>query len=73
MLAEDAKMTMPPLPSWYSGREQITAFLRGFALASGRNAERAAINRATNGAVAQTLTSIVVVLILIDMIWKPGA
>jgi RNA polymerase sigma-70 factor (ECF subfamily) len=33
MLAEDARMTMPPLPSWYSGRDQIAAFLRGNALA----------------------------------------
>src|SRR4029453_3193140 len=30
MLAEDAKMTMPPLPSWYSGREQVAAFLGAF-------------------------------------------
>src|SRR5437764_12202426 len=33
MLAEDARMAMPPLPSWYSGRDQIAAFLRGNALA----------------------------------------
>jgi RNA polymerase sigma-70 factor (ECF subfamily) len=33
MLAEDARMTMPPLPNWYSGRDQIAAFLRGYALA----------------------------------------
>ena len=33
MLAEDARMTMPPLPSWYSGRDQVAAFLRGHALA----------------------------------------
>jgi RNA polymerase sigma-70 factor (ECF subfamily) len=33
MLAEDARMTMPPLPSWYSGRDQVAAFLRGNALA----------------------------------------
>jgi RNA polymerase sigma-70 factor (ECF subfamily) len=32
MLAEDARMTMPPLPSWYSGRDQVAAFLRGYAL-----------------------------------------
>jgi RNA polymerase sigma-70 factor, ECF subfamily len=32
MLAEDARMTMPPLPSWYSGRDQIAAFLRGSTL-----------------------------------------
>jgi RNA polymerase sigma-70 factor (ECF subfamily) len=29
MLADDARMTMPPLPSWYSGRPQVAAFLRG--------------------------------------------
>ena len=29
MLTEDARMTMPPLPTWYSGREQIAAFLAG--------------------------------------------
>ena len=29
MLAEDAKLVMPPLPAWYSGREQVTAFLTG--------------------------------------------
>jgi RNA polymerase sigma-70 factor, ECF subfamily len=33
MLTEDARMTMPPLPSWYSGRGQVAAFLRGHALA----------------------------------------
>jgi RNA polymerase sigma-70 factor (ECF subfamily) len=33
MLAEDARMTMPPLPSWYGGRDEIAAFLRGYALA----------------------------------------
>jgi RNA polymerase sigma-70 factor (ECF subfamily) len=32
MLAEDARMTMPPLPTWYSGREAIATFLRGWAL-----------------------------------------
>jgi RNA polymerase sigma-70 factor (ECF subfamily) len=33
MLAEDARMAMPPLPSWYSGRDQVAAFLREYALA----------------------------------------
>ena len=28
MLAEDARVTMPPLPTWYSGRAQVAAFLR---------------------------------------------
>jgi RNA polymerase sigma-70 factor, ECF subfamily len=32
MLAEDARITMPPLPSWYSGRDQVAAFLRRYAL-----------------------------------------
>jgi RNA polymerase sigma-70 factor, ECF subfamily len=36
MLAEDARMVMPPLPSWYSGREQVGAFLRGYPLRAGR-------------------------------------
>lgn len=26
-------MTMPPLPSWYRGRDQVAAFLRRYALA----------------------------------------
>jgi RNA polymerase sigma-70 factor (ECF subfamily) len=29
MLAEDAKLAMPPLPAWYRGREQVAAFLSG--------------------------------------------
>jgi RNA polymerase sigma-70 factor (ECF subfamily) len=33
MLAEDAKLAMPPLPSWYRGREQVATFLRGGPLA----------------------------------------
>ena len=28
MLADDARMTMPPWPSWYSGRDAIATFLR---------------------------------------------
>jgi RNA polymerase sigma-70 factor (ECF subfamily) len=32
MLAEDARITMPPFPSWYSGRDQVAAFLRGYPL-----------------------------------------
>jgi RNA polymerase sigma-70 factor, ECF subfamily len=27
MLAEDAKLAMPPLPTWYRGREQVALFL----------------------------------------------
>ena len=29
MLAEDARLLMPPLPSWYVGRDRVAAFLRG--------------------------------------------
>jgi hypothetical protein len=34
MLTEDARMTMPPLPSWYSGREAVASFLRGWPLSA---------------------------------------
>jgi RNA polymerase sigma-70 factor (ECF subfamily) len=30
MLAEDARVVMPPLPSWYAGRDQAAAFLRAY-------------------------------------------
>jgi RNA polymerase sigma-70 factor (ECF subfamily) len=33
MLAEDAVITMPPRPTWYSGREAVAAFLRRTPLA----------------------------------------
>jgi RNA polymerase sigma-70 factor (ECF subfamily) len=33
MLAEDAVLTMPPMPTWYRGREAIEVFLRDFAFA----------------------------------------
>jgi RNA polymerase sigma-70 factor, ECF subfamily len=33
MLTDDARMTMPPLPSWYLGRDATAVFLRGWALA----------------------------------------
>ncbi len=32
MLAEDATFSMPPLPTWYRGRDAIAAFLKRFAL-----------------------------------------
>ena len=37
------------------------------------NAELLAVNRTSTGLLMHTLASVVVVLILIDMIWKPGA
>jgi RNA polymerase sigma-70 factor (ECF subfamily) len=36
LLAEDARMVMPPLPSWYSGRAQIADFLRSYPFRTGR-------------------------------------
>jgi RNA polymerase sigma-70 factor, ECF subfamily len=32
MLADDARMTMPPWPSWYMGRDAIATFLRSWPL-----------------------------------------
>ena len=40
---------------------------------NGPNAELLAANRTQNGLVFHTATSAVLVLILVDMIWKPGA
>ena len=40
---------------------------------TGPNAELLALNRTSRGLVTHALASIVVVLIVIDMIWKPGA
>jgi uncharacterized membrane protein len=40
---------------------------------SGPNAELLALNRTSRGVLLHTLTSLVALLILIDMIWKPGA
>jgi uncharacterized membrane protein len=40
---------------------------------SGPNAELLALNRTQSGVVLHALTTIVVLLILADMIWKPGA
>lgn len=40
---------------------------------TGPNADLLALNRTSSGVIAHFLWSIVVLLILIDMIWKPGA
>lgn len=50
LLAEDVRMAMPPLPIWYSGRVQVAAFLRRYAL-SGRKSWRL-VPTAANGQVA---------------------
>jgi RNA polymerase sigma-70 factor, ECF subfamily len=36
MLAEDARLVMPPLPTWVCGREQVAAFLRAYPLSGAR-------------------------------------
>jgi len=36
MLAENATIAMPPMPTWYRGREAVAAFLRGWPLAGER-------------------------------------
>jgi hypothetical protein len=40
---------------------------------TGPNAELLALNRTSNGVLLHALASLAVLLILIDMIWKPGA
>ena len=35
MLAEDATMAMPPMPTWFAGRDAVAAFLRRRPLAGG--------------------------------------
>ena len=40
---------------------------------SGSSAELLAINRTSRGVLFHALTSVVLLLILIDMVWKPGA
>ena len=40
---------------------------------AGPNAELLALNRTSNGVLLHALGSLVVLLILIDMIWKPGS
>jgi RNA polymerase sigma-70 factor (ECF subfamily) len=32
LLADDARITMPPLPSWFDGRDAVGTFLRGWTL-----------------------------------------
>ena len=39
----------------------------------GRNAELLAVNRTQRGLVMHALTTLILLLILVDMIWKPGA
>jgi RNA polymerase sigma-70 factor (ECF subfamily) len=36
MLADDVTMAMPPLPTWYRGRDAVAAFLEGWPLSGGQ-------------------------------------
>jgi hypothetical protein len=40
---------------------------------TGSNAELRALNRTTKGVLMHSLSSALALLLLIDMIWKPGA
>jgi hypothetical protein len=63
------------------GRQTGEAYMQGMTKAqelekagqSGPSAELLALNRTSRGLLLQVLSSVVVLLILIDMIWKPGA
>lgn len=63
------------------GQRANTAYVEGVKKAqelqaagqTGPNAELLALNRTSRGLVLQVLVSIIVLLIVIDMIWKPGA
>jgi RNA polymerase sigma-70 factor, ECF subfamily len=35
LLADDVRLAMPPLPSWFSGRDAVATFLRGWPLSAG--------------------------------------
>jgi RNA polymerase sigma-70 factor (ECF subfamily) len=50
MLGDDATLTMPPLPTWYQGREAVAAFLRGWPLAG--TAPRRMVPTRANGQLA---------------------
>jgi hypothetical protein len=63
------------------GRQTGAAYLEGVKKAqeleaagqTGPSAELLAINRTSKGLLFHTLTTITVLLIIIDMVWKPGA
>jgi hypothetical protein len=63
------------------GRRTSAAYVEGVKKAqelqaagqTGPNAELLAVNRTSTGLLMQTLVSIVVLMIILDMVWKPGA
>src|SRR5918994_1723126 len=64
-----------------TGRQTGEAYMQGMRKAqelqsagrTGPDAELVALNRTSNGVLFHAATSLLVLLILIDMIWKPGA
>jgi RNA polymerase sigma-70 factor (ECF subfamily) len=52
MLAEDARIVMPPLPSWYGGREQVAMFLHDYPLRGHRRWKMASISASGQPALA---------------------
>jgi uncharacterized membrane protein len=65
----------------WSGQRAGVAYTQGMEKAkellaagqSGPSAELAALNRSRDGLVMHTVTTVAVLVILVDMIWKPGA
>jgi hypothetical protein len=63
------------------GRRTGAAYMQGMTKAqelqaagqTGPNAELLALNRTSNGVIFHFLASVVVLLIILDMVWKPGA
>lgn len=51
VLRDDALLAMPPVPTWFDGREAIVGFFAGFVLAQGM-AFKLRVARSTNGCVA---------------------
>jgi hypothetical protein len=64
-----------------TGQRTGVAYMQGMTKAqelqtsgqTGPNAELLALNRTSNGVLLHFATTVAVVLILVDMIWKPGA
>jgi hypothetical protein len=63
------------------GRRTGAAYMQGMNKAqelekagqTGPNADLLALNRTSNGVLLHALASVVILLIVVDMIWKPGA
>ena len=75
-----AALVLWAIAGWLGGRTG-KAYMEGMTKAqeldaagqTGPNAELLALNRTQNGLLLHTASSIALLLLLIDMIWKPGA